>query len=436
MKSTFKLLFYINRQKIKSNGNCPIMGRITVNGQVCQYSTGAEIAPALWDATAGRVFVKGSSPEEIKRLHLINRKLNELEAKADAAYKANSTTAGYASAEVIKNAVTGKTQVKQTLIALMDEHNAEYAERTGIDRSKTRYRMYRITRQHLWKFLQCKYAVDDIPLRSLDMQFINDFSFYLLTVVKLARSTHNNYVAILHCMMYVAIKQKTIMRDPFAGCKLVRPPKNYRYLTGEQLKKIMDVELPTYGLSHTRDLFVFSAFTGLGRADLHRLTTQNLITYPDGSKWLCFARLKTDMECNIKLLDIPIAIMNKYSGEGKDDSLFNVPSTETLNNYLRQIRKICDLDCKLSYYAARHTFATQICLANEVPIETISKMMGHASVRTTQVYAELTNQKLQQDFGRLLKDNDDTYSIPQDKSGVGIYIRRKLTRKNNNATSI
>jgi integrase len=421
MRSTFRILFYVNRQKTKKNGKCPVMGRITLDGKVSQYSTGEEIIPGLWNANKGRAVVRGKNSEEDKHLKSINRQLDELEEKAKLAYKKSIDTAGYVSSEVIKNAVTGRTQAKETLLTLFDEHNEAYAKRVGIDRVHHSYMRYLTSRKHLYNFLQYKHELEDIPLRSLDMQFINDFQFYLSTVLRQKTVTLNDYLIGLRKIVRLGLKQKTLKRDPFSGYKLEIPLVQHRYLTGEQLSKIMRIELPTYRLCHTRDLFVFSTFTGLGRAELSSLSSENIITEGDGSMWIYTARQKTKTECRIKLLDIPIKIMEKYKGEGKKDKLFFVPGTSSLCRSLKLIADICKLDCHLTFYMSRHTYATEVCLSNGVPIETISKMMGHSNIRTTQIYAEITNQKVKRDFDRLSEQTKDQYSIPEDNMPVRVY---------------
>lgn len=358
MRSTFKLLFYINRQKVKKNGKCPVMGRITLDGKVSQYSTGLEVEPDFWDADTGRAVVDGRKEkiacEKKKELVRLNDSLSALEAKARVAYKENVDNYGFVSAEIIKNAVTGKSQVKETLLALMDEHNEEYAKRVGIDRTRHTYIRYLTTRKHIHNFMKYKYNMEDIPLRSLTMRFMTDFTFYLSTVLRLKVSAYNDYLILLHKMMRLALKKHILKRDPFAGHKIEKVPVNHRYLTGEQFEKLLKAKLPTYRLCHTRDLFVFSTFTGIGRADLANLTEDNIITKEDGSKWIHIARQKTKMECHIKLLDIPLRIIEKYRGEGKDGKLFYVPITGNLNRSLKMIAEQCGLDCHLTYYKARH----------------------------------------------------------------------------------
>lgn len=426
MRSTFKLLYYINRQKEKKNGKCVIMGRITLDGKVCQYSTGLEIEPILWNADLGRAVSVGKrhdllTPEECAELRTVNRKLDETEAKAKAAYQKYIGEIGYVSAEIIKNAVTGKAQAKETLMQLIDEHNEDFAKRVGIDRAESTFKKYRQSRRLLKEFLEYKYGVEDMPLRSLDMQFMVNYNFYLSTVVRMKTVTLNDHLIILHKMVRLALKQRTLKRDPFVGYKLEKVPVNHRYLNGEQFARLLSANLPTYRLCHTRDLFVFSTFTGIGRADLANLTEENIVIKEDGSKWIHIARQKTKSECWIKLLDIPARIIEKYKGEGKEGHLFFVPGTSSLSKNLKDIADICNLGIRLTYYMSRHSFATLICLSNGVPIETISKMMGHSSIRTTQIYADITHQKVNADMSRLADTTAGRYTLPKDNMPSRVY---------------
>ncbi|KAB4161726.1 site-specific integrase, partial [Bacteroides uniformis] len=225
MRSTFKLLFYINRRKIKKNGRCPIMGRVTLDGKISQYSTGLEIEPDLWDAKVGKAFTDGRKTgnitgEKRNELNRLNSLLEALEEKAKAAYKRNVDSYGFVSAEIIKNAVTGKSDVKETLLSLFDEHNGEYAKRVGIDRTRHSYVRYLTTRKHIFNFLKFKYDLEDIPLRSLTMKFMTDFTFYFSTVLRLKVSAYNDYLILLHKMTRLALKKHILKRDPFAGHKI------------------------------------------------------------------------------------------------------------------------------------------------------------------------------------------------------------------------
>ena len=429
IRSTFKQLFYINRQKMKKNGKCPVMGRVTLDGKVSQYATGLEANPDLWNPETGRAACIGRKAESLgadekEAFRALNRELDKLELRTSEAYKAN-VALGYVSAEIIKNAVTGKNAPKETLLALFDEHNEEFAGHVGIDRVRHCYIRYLTTRKHVASFLEYKYGIADIPLRSLDMQFMDDFEFYLSTVRRITVGTSNAYLINLHKVAKLAVKQHTLKRDPFLGYKIKSVPSKHRFLTGEQFSKLLNAELNTYRLCHTRDLFVFSCFTGLGRADLANLKEEDIITEEDGSKWIHIARQKTKADCHIKLLDIPLQIIEKYKGEGKDGKLFFVPITPCLCQTFKLLEKECKLDFHLTFYVARHSFATLICLSNGMPIETISKMMGHRSIRTTQIYAEITGQKVSRDMEKLSENLKEAFSMSEAEQPPVVSLRKR-----------
>ena len=540
MRSTFKLLFYVNRQKMNEDGLCPIMGRITIDGKVCQYATQMRVSLPCWDVKSGRAYAPPRREAEARAAEAINRRLDYFVRHAEMAYRNNLIINGFVTAEMIRNAITGRAQPKGTFLALFDEHNREYARRVGIDRARCTYVRYLNTRRHLANFIRSGYGQDDIEMRRLDMKFIQDFQFYLSSVCRLRTVTLNNHLVNMQKIVQLAIKERVIKYDPFAGFKRELVPVRHRYLTHEQLTKLMEADLPTYRLSHTRDLFVFSVFTGLGRAELAALTDDNIVTERDGSQWIYIRRQKTKVECRIKLMDIPLQILNKYRGEGPasdadnrfyrnglvgaydmmvrskplndsriimgngvagggfnrhrmisaNDStlsatnlasstyneqtnssmynrkpaagsklyyetldsqsrctvqgketgpitsynfsrvekiptvqgketgpftsgkLFFVPVSSSLERSLHLIEKQCHLDCHLTFYMARHTFATEICLSNGMPIETISQMMGHSNIRTTQIYAEITNQKVKDDFDKLSLKTNAKYHLP------------------------
>ena len=414
MRSTFKQLFYINRQKMKKNGKCPIMGRITIDGKACQYSTSYEIDPCLWNPSTGRAFASGKilevlTPEEKMDIKRLNTQLDDLMAKGEEAYKRNLAGIGYVSAEVIKNAILDTDSQKDGLLELLADYNDEYKKRIGIDRCAASLQKFKRRLPILRDFIVIKYDRDDISVRELDYQFMVDFDFYLSTTLRMVPSTVNGFIARLHLIVRQAVKKKIIRRDPFAGFKYHKVKSNHHYLTMENLHKMMALELNTYRLCHTRDLFVFSCFTGIGRADLANLKESDIKTNKDGSQWIHIARQKTDTDCVIPLLDIPRRIIEKYKGEGKDGHVFFVPTTTCICKTLKMIEKQGNFNQHLRYYDARHTFATQVCLSNNVPIESISKMLGHTHIETTQIYAEITMQKQREDMQKLADSLDECF---------------------------
>lgn len=431
MRSTFKQLFYINRQKMKKNGKCPIMGRITIDGKVCQYSTGYEIDPCLWNPSTGRAFANGKilevlTGEEKTNIKRLNVQLDALIEKGNAAYNQNINGIGYVSAEIVKNAILEMGKQKEGLLELLAEYNDEMEKRIGIDKAYATFEKYRRTLAVLRDFIAYKYDREDISVKELEYQFIVDFDFYLATTLRMVESTRNGFIARLRLIAHLAVKKKIIRRDPFAGFRYHKVKSKHRYLTMENLNKMMTLDLKTYRLCHTRDLFVFSCFTGIGRADLACLTEKDIKTNKDGSQWIHIARQKTATDCVIPLLDIPRQIIEKYKGEGKDGRLFFVPTTTCIAQTLKILERTGEFDQHLTYYMARHTFATQICISNNVPIETVSKMLGHTHIQTTQIYAEITMQKQREDMQKLADSLDECFK-ENDRQFLNTSYKKNIT---------
>ena len=244
MRSTFKQIFYINRQKMKKNGKCPIMGRITIDGKVSQYSTGYEIDPCLWNPSTGRAFASGKilevlTGEEKTNIKRLNMQLDALIEKGNEAYRQNVSGIGYVSAEVIKNALLEKNKQAETLLAFMADYNADYYSRIGIDKTLGSYKRYRNCLKAAREFISYKFDREDIAIKALEHQFIEDFDFYLTTVRRMAESTVNNHLVVMKLMSKLATKRKIIRRDPFAGYKYHVVKGNHRYLSIENLQKMM-----------------------------------------------------------------------------------------------------------------------------------------------------------------------------------------------------
>lgn len=213
MRSTFKQLFYINRQKEKKNGKCPVMGRITIDGKVCQYSTGYEIDPCLWNPSIGRAFASGKimevlTAEEKTNIKRLNMQLDGLIKKGEEAYKRNLAGIGYVSAEIVKNAILDADTQKEGLLELIADYNDEYKKRMGIDRCAASFQKFRRTVSILRDFIAYKYERDDISVKELEYQFMVDFDFYLSTTLRMVPSTINGYIARLHLIVRQAIKKR------------------------------------------------------------------------------------------------------------------------------------------------------------------------------------------------------------------------------------
>ena len=403
-RSTFKILFYLNTSKARKSGLCPVMGRITVDGSIAQFSLKMIIHPDKWNAGCRKA--TGKSPETIK----LNREINRTRKSIESIYERIADTVGYVTAEQIKNELTGVAGKAETLLKLFEEHNLEYEKRVGIDRKKSSFYHYKNCYKHLCGFIRLKYNLLDFPLRKLDNPFIDSFDFYLRVDAGMTAGTILNYIIILKKISKRAVNQGSVLRDPFSEYVPDRGKSKYRHLSGDELERIMTVKIEVPKFRFIRDMFVFSCFTGLAYADICLLSEKHLQKSPDGKVMIKIPRQKTDKESYIKLLEIPIQIIEKYRHERKNDRLFNMPVHCLITYYMRKLEELCNIS-HLTFHMARHTFATQICLTNGVPLTTISKMIGHSSMRSTQIYAEITSQKVGNDMKKVAGRINEKFNV-------------------------
>jgi len=395
-KNTFNILFYPNTSKQKKNGMCPLMGRITVNSKIAQFSLKMDIIPKNWDVERKKVSKRN------KESLMINRKIEETEQKIMEIHQRLVSTNGYATAGQIKNSLMGKDDYADAILKLFNAHNAEFEKRIEIDRSKNTLYTYKQVYGHLSDFIKSKYGIDDYPLKRIETYFFRDFENYLKDKHQFKQSSIHKYIYSLMKIIVIAKSRGLINPGKLNGYSCKKGEKRYRHLTGAELEKLMSTQIDNPKLCFVRDMFIFSVFTGLSYIDLFMLDSQNIKKESDGSLWIYIKRQKTEVESCVRMLDIPIKIIEKYNGERKSSRIFNIPANQGIVKALRKIEKLCGIE-HLNFHQGRHSFASLICMRHGVPIETISKMMGHKSIQTTQIYAEITNQKIDADMKILSK---------------------------------
>ena len=395
MKSTFNVLYYLKRNAIRRDGSMPIVTRITVDGIIAQFNTKLEIQPADWSVKMNKVI--GHSFNGKKQ----NAQLNEIKASLHAIYHELQRKDNYVTAEKVKNEFLGISENHETLLELFKKHNEDVLKLIGISKSAATYQKYEVTRKQLQKFLLLKYQLTDISLKEIKHMFLCDFEVYLMTTANCIANTAAKFMQLLKCIIIIARNNGLIVIDPFANYKIHMTKVDRGYLTQEDVEKILKKELVIKRLELVRDIFVFSCFTGLAYIDVKNLTDKNLRTSFDGNLWIMTKRQKTKIESNILLLDVPKMILDKYKGKTIDNKLLPILSNQRMNSYLKEIGDVCEIDKELTFHLARHTFATTITLAKGVPIETVSKMLGHTNIRTTQIYARITDSKISNDMQAL-----------------------------------
>ena len=405
MRSTFKHLFYINRNKTKKNGLYPIMGRITLDGSIAQFSTGLETAPELWDAKAGES--KGKTLHELK----VNRELKELSKAIETHYARIVEKDGYVTAERIKNAVFGIGKEPTTLLKELEEVTSEIQKSVGINHAVATYKSYVNAYFNLSRFIKEKFGKEDIPFNQLEYSFIEDYDLYLKTEQHMATGSVLQHIIFLRKLVKRAMNKGIITRNPFFGYVPDQPKGKHKWLSGEEIEKIMTVHIDKPSVDFVRDMFIFGTFTGLAYIDIKNLRKEQILSDSAGNQWISIRRQKTNTESIVPLLDIPKEIIRKYEGTGEGGKVFKMLCANVVCSYIKKIGTLCKLEKKLTFHMARHSFSTTVCLSQDVPIETLSQMLGHRNIKTTQIYAEITGAKIEEDMKRLSEKMKDDYKL-------------------------
>jgi site-specific recombinase XerD len=266
------------------------------------------------------------------------------------------------------------------------------------------------------EFMQYQYKVSDIALKEINHMFITDFETYLRTNSQCNENTTAKFMQTFRMIVIIAKNNGWIFADPFINYKIRLKRVDRGYLTEQEIQKILKKKFPTKRLEQVRDVFIFSCFTGLAYIDVKQLRANDICTSFDGKQWIMTHRQKTDTPVNVPLLKIPLAILKKYEGQFPNGELLPVLSNQKLNSYLKEIGDLCGIDKNITFHLARHTFATTTTLSKGVPIETVSKMLGHTNIETTQIYARITNDKIRKDMSSLESKLEDIEAVALNSS--------------------
>jgi site-specific recombinase XerD len=397
-RHTFSTLPFIRSNKKNDQGQVPIYVRITINGKPAELSTKIYIDPKIWISEKGKV--KGNTEEA----RTINHTITVLESKAREAYNYLLEKGKLITALAIKNVILGISQKKQSLLTIFEKHTAELGERVGIDYSKATFGKYQTTLKYLKEFIYSQYAVEDVFFGELDHQFICNFEFFLKTKCNCLQNSTIKHIQKLRKVVDIAISNGWLEKDPFHNYSIKQEKTSRDYLTEEELATIVEKEFRIERLQIVKDIFIFSCYTGLAYVDIQSLTEDHLRMGIDGEVWIFTQRQKSNTPSNIPLLAQAAAIIEKYKNHPTAKNryrLLPVPSNQKLNAYLKEIGDICGIKKNLTMHMGRHTFATTITLTNNVPIETVSKMLGHTSLKTTQIYAKVVEKKVSEDMKAL-----------------------------------
>ena len=401
MNNELKVSFYLKREgkteRTKTNPDAvyPIVGKIIIGNTIAQFGSKLKIEERLWNVKSGRAIGKSRVAVEL------NREINKINLSIHAHYRDILKRTGKVTAIEVKNAFQGIATAQKTLLALFGEMMEDFKGRIGIDRAQSTYKQYEVLYKQLKQFLREEYHVEDIPLTELDLPFIEALNFFFRVKRKMNPNTVKARIVKLNKVIRLALHRNIITRPPFDGFELEKTELKNKSLTNNELDLLMQTSLKSGTQRFIRDMFLFSTFTGLAYADLHKLSWKNIITEDDGSLWISANRQKSHTEFNVKLLNIPIQIIEYYKGLASDGKVFPHMSLGQVNVGLKRIARNCGINRALSFHQARYTFASQICLSQGVPIESVSRMLGHKHIQTTQRYARLNNEKISNDMQQL-----------------------------------
>ncbi|WP_275314911.1 site-specific integrase [Tenacibaculum bernardetii] len=401
MKSqiNFTLSFWVNATRIKNN-QVSVYGRITVNGKRANISLQRKVILSEWDSRRGRA--KGNKQES----RLLNRYLDQVKNRVYTAYDELIKEKAFICSQSIKARFLGEDNEEYSLLTLIDYHNTQMSESLTYGTLKN----YFTTQKYIKLFLTNKRKIQDIYLSQLTYRFVVDFEKFLRSYVpsdhqkQMENNTVMKHIQRLRKMVTLAYKMEWIDKDPFIKFKPTYIKNEREFLREDELQKIIERKFDIERLILVKDLFIFSCYTGLSYIDVMQLNEDNISLGIDGGKWIITNRQKTHNKVKIPLLPIAEILIKKYKGHiktKKTKTLFPNISNQKLNSYLKEIADLSGIKKNLTFHIARHTFATTITLSNGVPIETVSKLLGHTKIATTQIYAKVIERKVSDDMASL-----------------------------------
>ena len=397
----FRVLLYLKKSSPDKSGKTPIMGRVTVNNTMAQFSCKLSCSPELWNPRESRL--NGKSREAVET----NAKIDKLLLAINTAFDTLTERKQPFDAEAVKNLFQGSMETQMTLLALLDREIEWVRSRIGIDRTAGTVTTWYYARRSLGAFVKRKFRTKDVAFGQLNEQFIREYHDFVVLELGYGLQTLRHYLAILKRICKIAFKEGHSEKQHFAHYKLPKQKETTpKALSREDFEKLRDLHIPEKRQSHviTRDLFLFACYTGTAYADVVSITGENLFTDETGDLWLKYSRKKNDHRARVKLLPEAIDLLDKYRDE-KRATLLPAQEYRTLRANMKSLRAMAGLSQDIVYHCSRHSFAT-LALSNGMPIESVSKILGHTKITTNQIYAKITTEKLERDitaFGEKLE---------------------------------
>ena len=397
--STFSILFWAYGKRAKNN-KAPLYARITVDGKRLNISLKRKINISLWNPNKQRA--KGTSQSSRE----INQYLDGAHSQLFQCYQELRSDNERITPQTIKSKYFAEETKYYMMGDIIEYHNTQMFDKLRGNTS----RLYLTSQKYIMLFIKKQYKQNDIELTKLDYDFILKFENFLRKhkpnhyQTSIGNNAAMKHLQRLRRMVTLAYQMEWIDQDPFKRFKQRLTKTNRGFLSADELESIENRIIPSKRLRSVRDMFLFSCYTGLAYCDLMELRKSNLITGSDGNPWIITKRKKNDNPVKIPLLPKPLALIEEYKTERTciiNDTLFPSISNQKMNSYLKEVASLVEISKNLTFHMARHTFATTIALSNGVPIETISKLLGHTKLTTTQIYAKVIEEKVSEDMNLL-----------------------------------
>ena len=397
MKSTYRILFFTRKTRPNKEGLVTIAVRITIDGESIEFNPKLYVNPQIWNPI-GRAEGKTKEAREINQA--MDKVRTDLKNLYDTIYDRDS----YVTPEKLRNSYLGIDIQQNTLLSMYDKLVEQKRCLVGNTIRDTTLEKYFATRRRISEYILYQYNKKDIPLKEVNYLFVNNYEIYLKSVSGCGHNSSVKHLRYLKKILTDALKNRYITIDPFDNYRLGYKTVDKEYLLESEVKKLLSKKFTVKRLEEVRDIFVFQCFTGIAYIDVANLTIDNIIEGENGEKWIRLYRQKSSVQANIPLLEIPQIILEKYKGR-EDGKLIPIHTNQKMNAYLKEIADLCGIKKRLTTHCGRHTYAT-IMLTKGVSIESVSKMLGHTNITTTQIYAKVLNQKVASEVNKVRGEFD------------------------------
>ncbi|MFZ4428434.1 MAG: site-specific integrase [Saprospiraceae bacterium] len=397
-KTNFSLVCYLFKSRVKQNGQAPVLLRININGEKTVLQLKLAVVPIQWDQKRGCVI--GRSPDA----KVSNDYIDSIKLRARQKYNELLLSHDVVTPVMLKDAILGINSAKpKMIIEVWQEHLDGMIKLIGKETTVATCQKYNTAKKHFEKFLKKHYKVGDISVKSIDGHMVSQFGLFLKTDGGCGLNTTTKFLQNFKKITNLCLRNGWVHRDPFLNITLSLKEVERPYLNEEELTRLMEFSSSFDRLNKVKDFFVFSCFTGLAYADVKKLRRKEIERSSSGN-WIRTKRQKTGAMSNIPLLKTPLQILEKYANLDMlddDDPVMPIISNQKMNAYLKELADLCGITKPLSFHTARHTFATTVTMTNGVPMESVSKMLGHKNLKSTQHYARIVDHKVEHDMAAL-----------------------------------